>query len=142
MKGRLGPQGGTSSPSAYADITAARKERSLARRQLTERNMAMTTTKKCIGSAKFGIEAHEAPIEDFPVQASSKDGLGRMCRPHWTAYTRALRAATKAIDAAPKAAEDTVPAPTAKAPSRRRVASTPQGNRYAPALDGGGQSPD
>ena len=39
-----------------------------------------TTTsgmRRCIGSATFGIEAHEAPGDDFPVQASAKDGLGR-----------------------------------------------------------------
>ena len=53
----------------------------------------MTTTKKCIGSAKFGIEAHEAPVGNFPIQPSQKDGLGRMCKTHWTEYTRALRKA-------------------------------------------------
>jgi len=52
-----------------------------------------TEQRKCLGSAKFGIEPHEAPIEDFPKQASQKDGLGRMCRTHWNAYTTALRKA-------------------------------------------------
>ena len=52
--------------------------------------------RKCIGSAKFGIEAHEAPPEDFPTQPSQKDGLGRMCKPHWNAYTSALRKAALA----------------------------------------------
>ena len=51
----------------------------------------MAELRKCIGSTRFGIEAHEAAIEDFPVQPSQKDGLGRMCKPHWTQYTRALR---------------------------------------------------
>ena len=54
----------------------------------------MAEMRRCIGSAKFGIDAHEAAITDFPVQPSRRDGLGRMCRPHWTAYTRALRAAS------------------------------------------------
>ena len=61
--------------------------------------MTTTTTtgmRRCIGSTTFGIEAHEAPVDDFPVQASAKDGLGRMCRPHWTEYTRALRKASVA----------------------------------------------
>ena len=53
----------------------------------------MSDKRRCIGSAKFGIEAHDAPPDDFPVQPSQKDGLGRMCKPHWTAYTRALRQA-------------------------------------------------
>ena len=53
----------------------------------------MADMRKCIGSAKFGIEAHEAPVGDFPAQPSQKDGLGRMCKPHWTQYTRALRKA-------------------------------------------------
>jgi hypothetical protein len=63
--------------------------------------------RRCIGSTTFGIEAHEAPVDDFPVQASAKDGLGRMCRPHWTAYTRALRKASVAR----KAGEIVEPAP-------------------------------
>jgi hypothetical protein len=51
----------------------------------------MADMRRCIGSAKFGIEAHEAPASDFPIQPSQKDGLGRMCRPHWNHYTTALR---------------------------------------------------
>ena len=52
--------------------------------------------RRCIGSAKFGIEAHEAPPEDFPSQPSQKDGLGRMCKAHWNEYTTALRKAALA----------------------------------------------
>ena len=58
----------------------------------TTRRPLMTTkpaidTKTCIGSERFGIEPHEAPTDDFPKQPSQKDGLGRMCREHWKAYT-------------------------------------------------------
>lgn len=53
----------------------------------------MAEMRKCLGSAKFGIEAHEAPVDDFPKQASQKDGLGRMCRVHWNQYTTGLRKA-------------------------------------------------
>jgi hypothetical protein len=53
----------------------------------------MAELRKCIGSAKFGIEAHEAPVGEFPSQPSQKDGLGRMCKPHWNQYTTALRKA-------------------------------------------------
>ena len=56
----------------------------------------MADMHKCIGSAKFGIEAHEAPVDDFPAQPSQKDGLGRMCKPHWKQYTSALRKAALA----------------------------------------------
>ena len=69
----------------------------------------MTSQRRCIGSAKFGIEAHEAPVDDFPAQPSQKDGLGRMCKPHWTQYTSALRKAALAR----KAAEDVAPAEAA-----------------------------
>lgn len=65
----------------------------------------MADMRTCIGSAKFGIEAHEAPVDDFPVQPSQKDGLGRMCKPHWNAYTSALRKAAlarKAAEAVPE----------------------------------------
>lgn len=70
--------------------------------------------RRCIGSATFGIEAHEAPVGDFPAQPSQKDGLGRMCKPHWKAYTGALRKAAlarKAQDAEPE------PATEAEAPA-------------------------
>ena len=65
----------------------------------------MTTRKKtelrpCKGSARFGIEPHEAPVGEFPKQPSRKDGLGTMCTEHWRAYVKALREARKA-DAAP-----------------------------------------
>ncbi len=56
----------------------------------------MTALRTCIGSAKFGIAAHDAPPEDFPVQPSQKDGLGRMCKPHWKMYVTALRKAALA----------------------------------------------
>jgi len=58
--------------------------------------MTTETTRRCIGSSRFGIEAHDADPADFPVQPSQKDGLGRMCKPHWRAYTNALRKAAVA----------------------------------------------
>lgn len=64
----------------------------------------MADMRKCIGSVKFGIEAHEAPVGDFTTQPSQKDGLGRMCKPHWKQYTTALRKAALARKAAAGAA--------------------------------------
>ncbi len=89
----------------------------------------MTTTKKCIGSATFGIEAHEAPADEFPAQPSQKDGLGRMCKPHWNQYTSALRKAALARKAAEGgvAAEGT---PTKSEPAVA-VAPTAVGSRKA-----------
>ena len=75
----------------------------------------MADLRKCIGSARFGIEAHEAPLTDFPVQPSQKDGLGRMCRPHWNQYTTALRMA-----ATTGKADDSQPGPVQAKPSRPR----------------------
>ena len=77
----------------------------------------MTDLRRCIGSAKFGIEAHEAPVEDFPTQPSQKDGLGRMCKPHWTEYTRALRKAK-----AQSGAEPTVQSQAAARVATKRAA--------------------
>jgi len=74
-----------------------------------------------MGSAKFGIEAHDAPVEDFPAQPSQKDGLGRMCRTHWNEYTaglardaKARKAAEGETDASPE------PEPPIAAPKRER----------------------
>ena len=61
----------------------------------------MADTRTCIGSTTFGIERHAAPISEFPVQPSQRDGLGRMCTPHWQAYTRALRQRSAEPTAAP-----------------------------------------
>ena len=58
------------------------------------------TLRRCIGSARFGIEPHDAPVGDFPKQPSQKDGLGRMCKPHWNLYTAGLARDAKARKAA------------------------------------------
>jgi len=90
----------------------------------------MEDTRKCIGSAKFGIEAHEAPVADFPAQPSQRDGLGRMCKTHWTEYTRALRKAAVARKAADK---DSPATPPAVKPVREKRASKPEPIRTRPA---------
>jgi hypothetical protein len=87
----------------------------------SERRIDMADMRKCIGSAKFGIEAHEAPVEDFPVQPSRKDGLGTMCKPHWNEYTRALRKAMVARKA-PDGAEPTVQSQAAARVATKRAA--------------------
>jgi hypothetical protein len=65
-----------------------------------ESSMTTTTTtttelRRCKGSARFGIEPHEAPVGEFPNQPSRKDGLGVMCTDHWRAYMKGLREARK-----------------------------------------------
>ena len=103
----------------------------------------MADMRKCIGSAKFGIEAHEAPVGDFPTQPSQKDGLGRMCKPHWNQYTTALRKAAVARKAADGgAATEAVPtesepaavlARAAKKPVSAKAAKKPEAIRTRPA---------
>jgi hypothetical protein len=66
--------------------------------------MAKTTMRRCTGSARFGIEPHDAPVADFTAQPSRKDGLAAMCKPHWSAYVKGLAAERKAR------AEDVEPA--------------------------------
>lgn len=90
----------------------------------------MAELRRCSGSAKFGIAAHDAPVDDFPLQSSQRDGLGRMCRPHWNEYTSALRKAALARKSttdgavtdvtAPEAAPSTATAKGKRAPGRRR----------------------
>jgi len=72
-----------------------------------ERTTDMTDLRRCIGSTRFGIEAHEAPVAEFPRQPSQKDGLGRMCKTHWNLYTAGL-----ARDAKARRAGDSVDAAT------------------------------
>ena len=68
----------------------------------------MADVRRCIGSARFAIEPHDAPVAEFPSQPSQKDGLGRMCKVHWNAYTAGLARDAKARKAA---------APTSEAPT-------------------------
>ena len=82
----------------------------------------MADMRRCIGSAKFGIEAHEAPPDEFPAQPSQKDGLGRMCKPHWNQYTSALRKAALARKAAEGGAATEV-ATTVQSQAAARVAT-------------------
>jgi hypothetical protein len=82
----------------------------------SKRTIDMADLRECIGSARFGIEAHEAPGGDFPVQPSQKDGLGRMCKVHWNEYTTALRKAAMARRAVDGGAATEV-APTESEPA-------------------------
>ena len=104
----------------------------------------MADLRRCIGSAKFGIEGHEAPPEDFPAQPSQKDGLGRMCKTHWNQYTTALRKAAlarKAADADPvvvparaaMAEREAEPGRAAARPRRTAKAPKPEPIRTRPA---------
>ncbi len=99
-------------------------------------------TLRCIGSAKFGIEAHDAPPADFPVQPSQKDGLGRMCKTHWTEYVRGLTRDAKAGKGA-EAVVATIAAEVAAAPGiftssgprqQRRTRKT-EGEQIVDAVD-------
>ncbi len=62
---------------------------------MTTETTTTTELRHCIGSARFGIEPHEAPISEFPKQPSRKDGLGTMYTEHWRAYVKGLWAARK-----------------------------------------------
>lgn len=54
----------------------------------------------CVGSQRYGIEPHEAPINEFPLQPSQPDGIGRMCHEHWNQYTSGLARDRKAASGA------------------------------------------
>jgi hypothetical protein len=90
----------------------------------------LSEMRRCTGAARFGIEPHEAPLGDFPVQPKSRDGYGPMCKPHWTEYTRALRKARQAA-ASDAAAEERKPrARTArKTPAESVVAEAKRATR-------------
>ncbi len=86
--------------------------------------MADQTLRRCVGSERFGIEPHDAPVEDFPKQPSQKDGRGRMCTTHWNLYTAGLARDAKARKAAAtEAPEAAAPEPGA-ATSEPEVAAT------------------
>lgn len=88
------------------------------------------TLRRCIGSTRFGIEPHDAPVEDFPKQPSQKDGLGRMCKSHWNEYTAGLARDAKARKAAeatePAGTEGEVASAESEAPAAVDVEAEPQ----------------
>ena len=88
-----------------------------------------TTLRRCVGSTRFGIETHEAPVSDFPKQPSQKDGLGRMCQEHWSTYTSGLRK-----DALARKAGEAGDEAQTKPRAAGRTATTPKGP--APRAEG------
>jgi hypothetical protein len=80
----------------------------------------MAELRKCIGSTRFGIEPHDAAVEDFPSQPSQKDGLGRMCKTHWNQYTAGLARAAKARKTAEGDANAEAPPSEPEAPATRK----------------------
>lgn len=98
------------------------------------------TIRRCIGSTRFGIEPHAAPVEDFPKQPSQKDGLGRMCKTHWNEYTAGLARdakARKAAEAATVPADGAVAETPAEEPTVDPEPVTPRkrANKAAPAAE-------
>jgi hypothetical protein len=100
-------------------------------RERTDRRLTMAAKlRNCVGSTRFGIEAHEAPVDEFPKQPSQPDGLGRMCKPHWKAYTAGLRQdalARKAAAEGPLAeAASSEPEPTGEMTAKAATNRTPR----------------
>jgi hypothetical protein len=96
------------------------------------------TLRRCIGSKRFGIEAHEAPVGDFPRQPSQKDGIGRMCKTHWNAYTAGLARDAKAHKAAEAGdatavTEDESASPVEPRPARKQRRPEPAPTKVAGA---------
>lgn len=85
--------------------------------------------RRCTGSRTFGIAEHQAPVADFPIQPSRKDGLGTMCKTHWREYTNALRKAALERKALPPETREAIATENAKGRAKRAAA------RQAPAVD-------
>ena len=93
-----------------------------------------TSLRRCIGSTRFGIEPHDAPVDDFPKQPSQKDGLGRMCKTHWNQYTTGLARDAKARKAGePNVAEALAADPEAAVPAGSKATRKPKRTRAAAA---------
>jgi hypothetical protein len=94
------------------------------------------TLRKCIGSARFGIEPHDAPVDDFPKQPSQKDGLGRMCKTHWNQYTAGLARDAKARKTAePDVAPGAAAEPEATVEAEAKATPKPKRTRAAAAIE-------
>ena len=105
-------------------------------------NTTTTELRRCIGSTRFGIEAHEAEAGDFPAQPSQKDGLGRMCKPHWKQYTGALRKAALARKAAEVGAATEVVPIEPEADAKPELIRTRAPRSHQPAVPVAGSQGD
>jgi len=95
----------------------------------TEHASSEPMLRRCIGSHRFGIEPHDAPVGDFPRRPSQKDGLGRMCQVHWNQYTAGLARDAKARNAAPVEEPEPTPIAASRRPrAAREVTITPEGS--------------
>ena len=83
----------------------------------------MTDSRRCVGSARFGIEPHDAPVGEFSAQPSQKDGLSRMCTTHWRAYVAGRAREAKERKAATDPSE-AVPTPVAPAEAAGKAKRT------------------
>ena len=92
-----------------------------------KRTGSATEMRRCHGSARFGIEPHEAPVGTFPKQPSRKDGLGVMCTEHWTAYVKGLREARIAAAGAGSSVDEVAMKATAIT-SQTRATAKPAAN--------------
>ena len=100
----------------------------------------MAELRHCVGSARFGIEPHDAPVGEFSAQPSQKDGLSRMCSAHWKQYVASLAREAKERKAAAATSEadlaGVVPAePAAKAKRTRPKAARPANVAQEPAAE-------
>jgi hypothetical protein len=87
--------------------------------------------------SNFAVSAHEAPPDEFPAQPSQKDGLGRMCKPHWNQYTSALRKAALARKASETAPAEPEPV---EAPEPIRARARRGSNAVVPAAGSQGDA--
>lgn len=119
---------------ATGTLVAPAERRRRAVKEPAEQAPVSIGSRRCTGSKTFGIPEHQAPVADFPVQPSRKDGLGTMCKPHWTEYTGALRKAAiarKADQAHAQVSDDPAVASgqldglATIAPARRQRAAKP-----------------
>ena len=93
----------------------------------TKRTGSVAEMRRCHGSARFGIEPHEAPASTFPKQPSRKDGLGVMCTEHWKAYVKGLREARLAAAGAASPVDEVATEAIATT-SRTPTTATPAAN--------------
>lgn len=107
---------------ATGDFIAPSEKRRRATKEPRQQEPVNVGSRRCKGSATFGIEAHDAILADFPLQPSRKDGIGVMCRTHWREYTNALR--KRALGAA-RARRDAIAVEAAKGRAKRAAAKAP-----------------
>lgn len=97
------------------------------RRRVAPADQAPEGMRRCQGAFKIGVLPHYAPLAEFTVQKSSKDGLAPYCKPCRHEDCRQGRVRARAAEPVERVEKPKVPKVTVKRTPARKPKAEPHG---------------